>query len=311
MSLQPKSVSEVPVETARVARAAFRKGNPYLRFRDEFGALFADQDFVQLYPSRGQPALSPGQLALVTLVQFTENLTDRQMADQVRARIDLKYLLNLELTDTGFDFSVLSEFRRRLVDGNAEALLLNTMLERFKGQGLVKAHGKQRSDSTHVLAAIRLLNRAELVGETLRAALNQLAEQFPDWLQQMAAPEWFTRYGHRIEDTRLPKGQAARQTYAEQVGTDGFTLLAALDSDEQCLVMCALSSVQTLRLTWSHHFKEVDGKASWLPGADLLPAAERFESPYDTDTRCGNKAGFTWIGYRVHLSYGFRLNSYQ
>ena len=255
--------------------------------------------------------MSPGQLALVTLVQFTENLTDRQMADQVRARIDLKYLLNLELTDTGFDFSVLSEFRRRLVDGNAEALLLNTMLERFKGQGLVKAHGKQRSDSTHVLAAIRLLNRAELVGETLRAALNQLAEQFPDWLQQMAAPEWFTRYGHRIEDTRLPKGQAARQTYAEQVGTDGFTLLAALDSDEQCLVMCALSSVQTLRLTWSHHFKEVDGKASWLPGADLLPAAERFESPYDTDTRCGNKAGFTWIGYRVHLSYGFRLNSYQ
>ena len=144
MSLQPKSVSEVPVETARVARAAFRKGNPYLRFRDEFGARFADQDFVQLYPSRGQPALSPGQLALVTLVQFTENLTDRQMADQVRARIDLKYLLNLELTDTGFDFSVLSEFRRRLVDGNAEALLLNTMLEGCVALTGRTADGRQR-----------------------------------------------------------------------------------------------------------------------------------------------------------------------
>lgn len=302
MSLQPKSVSEVPAETARVARAAFRKGNPYLRFRDEFGSLFTDQDFVQLYPRRGQPAFSPSQLALVTLVQFAENLTDRQMADQVRARIDLKYLLNLELTDTGFDFSVLSEFRRRLVNGNAEALLLNTMLERFREQGLVKAHGQQRSDSTHVLAAIRLLNRTELVGETMRATLNQLAAQFPEWIQQVAAPEWFTRYGHRIEDTRLPKGQAARQAYAEQVGTDGFKLLAALDSDEQCLTMCALSSVHTLRLAWAHHFKEVDGKASWLPGAELLPAAERFESPYDTDTRCGNKAGSNWIGYRVHLS---------
>ncbi|MFW8628499.1 IS1182 family transposase [Deinococcus sp. ME38] len=302
MSLQPKSVSEVPAETARVARAAFRKGNPYLRFRDEFGSLFTDHDFVQLYPRRGQPASSPSQLALVTLVQFAENLTDRQMADQVRARIDLKYLLNLELTDTGFDFSVLSEFRRRLVNGNAEALLLNTMLERFREQGLVKAHGQQRSDSTHVLAAIRLLNRTELVGETMRAALNQLAAQFPEWIQQVAAPEWFTRYGHRIEDTRLPKGQAARQAYAEQVGTDGFKLLAALDSDEQCLTMCALSSVHTLRLAWAHHFKEVDGKASWLPGAELLPAAERFESPYDTDTRCGNKAGSNWIGYRVHLS---------
>lgn len=103
MSLHPKSVSEVPAETARVAHAAFRKGNPYLQFRDEVGTLFTDQDFTQLYPRRGQPALSPGQLALVTLVQFMENLTDRQMANQVRARIDLKYLLNLELTDTGFD----------------------------------------------------------------------------------------------------------------------------------------------------------------------------------------------------------------
>ena len=261
MSLQPKSVSEVPAETVRIARAAFRRGNPYLRFRDEFSTLFTDQDFVQLYPNRGRPALSPGQLALVTLVQFTENLTDRQMADQVRARIDLKYLLNLELTDTGFDFSVLSEFRRRLVDGNAEALLLNTMLERFRAQGLVKAHGQQRSDSTHVLAAIRLLNRVELVGETLRATLNQLAERFPEWHQQVAVPEWFTRYGHRIEDTRLPKGQAARQAYAEQVGTDGLTLLAALDSDEQCLAMRALPCVQTLRLAWSQQFKAVDGKA--------------------------------------------------
>lgn len=141
------------------------------------------------------------------------------------------------------------------------------MLERFQAQGLVKAHGKQRSDPTHVLAAIRLPYRTELVGETLRAALNQLAKFYPEWTRRVVAPEWFTRYSYRIEDTRLPKGQAARHASAEQVGTDGFTLLTALDNDEQGLTMGTLTFVQTLRQAWSHHFKQIDGKACWLPGA--------------------------------------------
>lgn len=222
MSLHPQPVARVPDTTAQVARAAFPKGNPYLRLRDEWGTLFTDQDFTALFPNKGQPALPPWQLALVTIVQFLENLTDRQAADGVRARIDLKYLLGLDLTDPGFDFSVLSEFRARLVTEHAERLLLDTLLERFKEKGLVKSWGQQRTDSTHVLAAIRVLSRVELAGETLRAALNELAVVNPEWLRDFVPHEWYDRYGRRIEDARLPKGQAARQAHAEQVGDDGF-----------------------------------------------------------------------------------------
>jgi transposase len=123
MSLKPHVIQPVPEETARVARAAFPHGTPYLTFRDALGTIFQDEDFTALFPACGQPGLAPWRLALVTLLQFRENLADRQAAEAVRARIDWKYLLGLELTDPGFDFSVLSEFRDRLLAGSAEERL--------------------------------------------------------------------------------------------------------------------------------------------------------------------------------------------
>ena len=180
MSLHPHLIEPVPEETARVARAAFPKGHPSLTFRDALGTIFQDEDFAALFPVWGQPGLPPWRLALVTIMQFRENLADRQAAEAVRARIDWKYLLSLELTDPGFDFSVLSEFRDRLLAGSAEELLLEKLLERCRVLGLLTAGGQQRTDSTHVLAAVRVLNRLELVAETLRAALNAVATVAPD-----------------------------------------------------------------------------------------------------------------------------------
>src|SRR5215210_3036262 len=156
MSLQPQAVYVVPEDTARVARAAFPKGNPYLRMHDELGRLYADRDFAALFPTRGQPAFAPAQLALVTLMQFAENLSDRQAAEAVRARIDWKYVLSLELDDPGFDASVLCEFRGRLLAGEQETLLLDTLLALCRERGLLKARGQQRTDSTQVLAASRM-----------------------------------------------------------------------------------------------------------------------------------------------------------
>src|SRR5919107_160374 len=194
MSLKPSPIGPVPGETARVARAAFRRGNPLLKLRDELGAIFADADFADLFPKRGQPGLAPWRLALVTLLQFREDLADRRAAEAVRARIDWKYLLGLELTDPGFDASVLCEFRARLLKGGAEERLLERLLARCRELGLLKARGRQRPDATHVLAAIRTLNRLELLGETLRAALNELAAVAPDWLRSAAPWAWYERY---------------------------------------------------------------------------------------------------------------------
>ena len=164
MSMQPKPWPEVPAATARVARAAFRKGSLAMRARDELGTWYRDADFGAAYGVRGAPGMSPAQLAMVTVLQFAENLTDRQAADAVRGRLDWKYALGLALDDEGFDFSVLSEFRSRLAAAGLERALFDLLLERLRELGLVRPGGTQRTDSTHVLAAIRDLNRLELAG---------------------------------------------------------------------------------------------------------------------------------------------------
>jgi len=219
MSLHAQDFDQVPEETARVARAAFPKGNPYVTLRDELGVLYRDVLFAPLFASpRGRPAESPGCLAVVTVLQFMENLSDRQAADEVRGRIDWKYLLGLELGDPGFDYTLLSDFRSRVLQGGIEAQLLESLLVRFKEQRLLKPRGQQRSDSTHVLAGIRVLNRLECVGETLRAALNSLAVVHPDWLRAQVRAEWFERYGQRFEQWRLPEKQAERAALGQTIG---------------------------------------------------------------------------------------------
>ena len=225
MSLKPDPIEPVPEETARIAKAAFRKGNPLLKLRDELGTLFSDADFADLFPKLGQPGLAPWRLALITLLQFRENLPDRQAAEAVRARIDWKYLLGLELTDPGFDHSVLCEFRSRLLAGGAEECLLEKLLEACRARGLLKARGRQRTDATHVLASIRVLNRLELLGETLRAALNELATVAPGWLREVAPEGWYERYARRIEDGRLPRAAAEREAHACTIGGTGSRCL--------------------------------------------------------------------------------------
>ena len=204
MSLNAPLFYVIPEETIRVAQAAFPKGNVYMQMRDALGPIYTNQAFAHLFPPDGQPAEDPARLALVLVMQFAEGLTDRQAADAVRGRIDWKYALALPLADPGFDASVLSEFRSRLIAGGAEELLLTTLLDLLRERGLVKAGGKQRSDSTHVVAAIRTLNRLTLVGATLRQALNALAAEVPMWLRAQITPAWFDRYSRRMEEYRLP-----------------------------------------------------------------------------------------------------------
>ncbi len=128
MSLQPRPTNPIPDQTARVARTAFRKGNVFIRMRDELGAIYEDEAFSRLLPTRGQLAETSWRLALVTVMQLAEGLSDRQAADAVRARIDWKYALGLELDGPGFDYSILTEFRARLISGGPEHQPLETLL---------------------------------------------------------------------------------------------------------------------------------------------------------------------------------------
>jgi len=240
-------------------------------------------------------------LALVSVFQFLENLTDRQAADAVRGRMDWKYALGLELEDAGFDFSVLSEFRDRLIEGGSEQLLLDKMLERFKAKGLIKERGKQRTDSTFVLGNIRVMNRAELVGETLRAALNELAEADPDWLRAFVSAEWFERYSHRVEEYRLPKSKTARDTYLLTVGEDGFALLDAINHTVSEKLK-ELDKVKTLKAVWERHYERKEKRVRWRESQELSRAAYSIESPYDPEARYSTKRGKEWVGYKVHVT---------
>jgi transposase len=246
MSLKSLPIPPVPEEIARVARAVFPHGNVFMQLRDMLGTIYTDEAFADLFPTHGQPALAPWRLALVTVFQFMENLTDRQAADAVRDRLAWKYALSLELTDTGFDHTVLSEFRARLIEGNAEQRLVDLLLERCREGGWLKVRGRQRTDSTHILAKIRSLNRTLCVAQTMVSVLNVLSEVAPEWVCAHVPVEWVERYGERLSHERLPKEEEERKQYANQVGADGWMLLDALQAPSLPDWMKALPAVTTL-----------------------------------------------------------------
>jgi transposase len=305
MSLRPQDFSRVPEDTNRVAREAFPNGNPYLTLRDELGVIYEDEMFAPLFASsRGRPAESPGRLALVTALQFAEDLSDCQAADAVRGRIDWKYLLGLELTNPGFDYSVLSEFRDRVLAGGMECQLLDILLERLKERGLIRERGQQRSDSTHVLAAIREVNRLECVGETLRYALNSLAVIVPDWLRELVPQEWFERYGQRFDQWRLPESEAERKALGEVIGRDGHHLLQAVYGLNAPTWLREVPAVEILRRVWMQQYYIEGETVCWRkPKTEgLPPAAQLIVSPYDVDARMTMRKRKEWTGYVVHLT---------
>jgi transposase len=302
VSLQLRSSYAVPEETARVARAAFPKGNVYMQMHEELGALYTDEMFAGLFPTRGQPAESPARLALVLVMQFAENLTDRQAADAVRSRIDWKYALGLDLTDPGFDYSILSEFRQRLLSKGDEQQLFEAMLTRFKEKGLLKGRGQQRTDSTHILAAVRSLNRLELVGRTLQQALNTVAQHAPEWIQTHIPPDWFDRYRRQLDDYRLPKGATERQTLATTIGNDGIYLLEKVEQEDAVAELRSHAALEMLRQVWEQQYEIEKGQARWREMKELLPSAKRIASPHDGEARYSTKRSVTWVGYKAHLS---------
>lgn len=306
MCLRPTAILPVPAETVRVARAAFPKGHPYLALRETLGTIFEDAQFAAWFPTQGQPALAPWQLALVTLLQCAEQLSDREAADAVRGRIEWKYLLGLELEDPGFDFSVLSEFRTRLVAHGAADTLLDRLLAACQAHGYLRKRGRQRTDSTHVLAAVQQLSRLELVGETFRRALNALAAAAPAWLRAQADPAWAPRYAPHFGGPRLPRDQAQRAELQQVYGADGFQLLDALFAPEAPEPLRQLPAVELLRQVWLQQYTRRDTETGreiqWRVAGNVPPAPLFIVSPTDTEARYSEKQGHQWVGYKVHFT---------
>ena len=291
----------IPEATAQAARRAFPKGNRYMTLVEVLGPIFTNSDFADLYGHRGRPAAAPARLALVLVFQQIERLSDVAAAEAVRARIDWKYALALPLDDPGFDESILVEFRRRLLTAGAEERLLTLLLETLVDRGLLKARGRQRSDSTHVLALLRTLTRLTLVAETMRHALNALADAAPGWLAAHGDPAWAERYAARVEEYRLPQDPAARRLLETTVGQDGYALLQAVYDPSAPPALRRCPALGILRQVWVQQYYGPHD-VRWRTGEDLPPHARLIASPYEVEARFATKRQTAWTGYKVHLT---------
>jgi len=280
--------------------------------RDRLGQWLDDEDFAAAFGVRGRPGWSPSRLALVTVLQRAENLTDRQAAEAVRTRIDWQYLLGLALDDPGFDHTVLPEFRSRVSEAGLEQAALDRLLERLAAEGLIKAGGKQRTDSTHVTAAVAALNRLELAGESVRAVLEALAAAHPDWLaQRVCVPDFTRRYGIPVTSWRPPLSEAKRDELAVAYARDGYALLEAVCDDSAPAWLREIPAVDVLRRVLLQNYtrtvtgngREVIRRREKEPEGDGLPPGHlRIASPYDADARWGVKRDAFWLGYKLHIS---------
>jgi transposase len=292
----------IPADTVQLARKILAVDDYCIVLREKLGVLYRDEAFADLFSTQGRPGLSPALLAMTTILQYMEGLSDRQAAQQVVTRIDWKYLLGLPLEYSGFDSSVLTEFRARLLSGGQEEYLFRQLVEICRQEKLLKERGKQRTDSTHVLAAVRDLNRLELVAETMRHALNVLATVHPDWLRNHVPLEWYDRYERRVEEYRLPSSKAARQELAQAIGSDGYHLWLLLHQAHAPVGLTTLPAIETLRQVWLQNYYLEEGQVHWRKAGNLPPGQLLIQSPYDIEARYSRKGETTWKGYKVHLT---------
>src|SRR5271166_3693261 len=315
MCMQPVVWPEPEPQIAAAIAAKYRGKRPRplaVQIRDRLGQWLGDEDFAQVFGIRGRPGWSPSRLALVTVLQRAEHMTDRLAAESVRTRIDWQYLLGLPLDDPGFDHTVLAEFRGRVADAGLEQVVLDALLARLAAGGLVKAGGKQRTDSTHVIAAVAALNRLELAGESVRAALEALTAAHPAWVEQrVCVPDFARRYATPMTSWRPPVSQARRDELAVAYAKDGYALLEAVYDRSSPAWLRELPAVDVLRRVLLQNYtrtitgdgREVIRRREKEPEGDGLPHGHtRIASPYDTDARWGVKRDTFWLGYKLHIT---------
>lgn len=339
--LKPTPLGEIPEETQRIGEQLLPVENLMRRIGDEYAELVKDEDFAIMYSNTGQPALSPTRLVFVCLLQAMEHLSDRATVAMVRTRIDWKYALHLPLNYSGFDASVLSEFRDRLVANKAEKLIFDKVLEKMKVEGLLKGRGLQRTDSLSIVGAVRELNRLELVMETMRLALEEVAQKDKPWFLRNIEKIWLERYGEWTQAERVvketgPKAKTETQRLLLQTGQDGFEFLSAIDKEETPSEIGLLGKVQILRQVWKEQYQLTtqrtvietvpqcttsddnkisvidDNKDKEIVKTDIelsTPESRKeqgivnmIDSPHDPQVRYSQKRGVETTGYKLQLT---------
>lgn len=292
---------EIPADTAQVGREILTADDPYRLVGDLVSSFLHMKDFAPLYSTLGRSAICPLLLSLITVFQFLENIPDRTAARWAVTRIDWKYALHLPLTWLGFHYSDLCTFRKRLLEHQVEQLVFEKVLEWVRSLGFLRKHGRQRSDSTHMLGCVERMSRLELAWETLRVALRAVQETAPLWYQETIPAVFHEAYVQRQSDWRLSADEV--QPAMEKAGHDGFWLLDRLHENAPAHAL-AQTAVQTLHTVWAQRFERQpeEGTTCVRPPASRGKGKERIVSPHDPEARYSEKRGQGWVGYRWQVT---------
>jgi len=297
MSLQWDLPRKVPEDTAALGQKLLAPDNAYRQIGDQFAKLFPDQGpFVPLYYSTGRGAIPPLLLALVTILQMLEKVSDRVAAEWVVSRLDWKYALHLLLDYPGFHFTDLYAFRQRLLEHEEERLVFDELLAKLKALGLLKSRSNMRTDSTHILALVERLNQFELVTETIRVTVEAMDQAASTWSEATLPAIFREAYGQRQSTFGRKEHEIAAQL--QKAGQDGFWLLVQVDQSGPTVVR-ELQEVAVLRQVLAQQFP---GGPSQPPAARRPGGGEIIESPHEPEARCGTKRDQHWIGYKAQVT---------
>jgi transposase len=297
MSLQDDWNRKIPEDTAQLGQTILAAGSPYRIIGDEVQDFIGVEDFAELYAPTGRGAVCPVLLALITVFQFLENMPDRVAAELAVVRLDWKYALHLPLTWTGFHFSDLSNFRKRLTEKGQERLVFDKLLAWIQDRGLIKKKGKQRTDSTHVLGLVARLSVLEMVWESLRVSLRAIKRAAPDWYRKTIPAVFSEKYVERQSDYKLNQDECRKEL--GKAGADGYWLLDQIEAGAPPVVQ-ALVEVETLRTILEQQFERHDGEVS--PRKPKVPHSEVIQSPHEIEVRFRKRRGKEWVGYMVQVT---------
>ena len=299
MSLKVHEPWPMPDEMKAIGEQLLKPESVYRLVGDEIFEAFREADFADLYSLEGKPGISPVILAFVSIFQFLENMPDRATAEAMRMRLDWKYAVHLPVAYVGFDFSVLSEFRDRLLRDKAERRVFDRLLSLFQAKGLIKTRGKQRTDSMAMLSKVRALTRVEMVMETLRLAVGAILNAQRAWGEKILPPSWEERYGERVVIQHYTKSEW--QELKNQVGADGAWLLEGITAEGAPAGLQDLPAVQVLKTVWAQQFRTAEGQVTFHT-VKKYNGFERIQTPHDPEARYSKKRSGEWIGDKVQVT---------
>lgn len=299
MSLKDLFPKSIPEATRAVVEQFLSEDSVYWLVGQEGDQIIRDADFEDMYSDEGRPGINPVVLSFVTVFQYLEKLPDRRAAEMVRVRLDWKYALRQELDWSGFNYSDLCNFRKRLLENEKERLIFDRVVTYLQERGHIKARGKQRTDSTYILGNVMYLSRLEIVWETIRLAVSALISADAPWSLHHLPSTFVETQSSRRDEYGLSKTKIEKAM--QQAGADGYWLVARVQAhgDEN---LNNLAEMQTLKRVLEEQFTRSDPESPPKARLNSEIGGDTLQSPHDPDVRYSRKRDQKWQGYKMQVS---------